>query len=127
MILRAPRSTRTDTLVPYTTLFRSGVVWAAAGSAKASSGSASSKRMSAPFGEQQRGIPITVEPIAQSNRMSLGRLHPLAPHQHRDQHEPGRTRQQEMGQQPEDALAPVARRYEELGVASKVEEDRNRD
>src|SRR3546814_6412093 len=97
MILRAPRSTRTDTLVPYTTLFRSGVVWAAAGSAKASSGSASSKRMSAPFGEQQRGIPITVEPIAQSNRMRIGRLHPLAPHQRRDQHEQGRARQMEIG------------------------------
>src|SRR3546814_14961413 len=27
MIRRPPRSTRTDTLFPYTTLFRSGVVW----------------------------------------------------------------------------------------------------
>src|SRR3546814_5543765 len=30
MIRRPPRSTRTDTLFPYTTLFRSGLQWAAA-------------------------------------------------------------------------------------------------
>src|SRR3546814_13800257 len=32
MIRRPPRSTRTDTLFPYTTLFRSPAMWVAAGS-----------------------------------------------------------------------------------------------
>src|SRR3546814_1841721 len=33
MIRRPPRSTRTDTLFPYTTLFRSSVLWRGAGTA----------------------------------------------------------------------------------------------
>src|SRR3546814_12620710 len=34
MLRRPPRSTRTDTLFPYTTLFRSGIAWGALGAAE---------------------------------------------------------------------------------------------
>src|SRR3546814_12321050 len=44
MIRRPPRSTRTDTLVPYTTLFRSSCASAASGSRKAKSAAKAAKR-----------------------------------------------------------------------------------
>src|SRR3546814_3512042 len=46
MIQRPPRSKRTDTLFPYTTLFRSGPPYAAAGSHRRQSGTGSDHRPS---------------------------------------------------------------------------------
>src|SRR5690242_4409639 len=52
--------------------------------------------------KQQAGIAIAVEAVAGLDRMKVGRLHHVQPHQSADEHEQGRLRKVEVGHQAVD-------------------------
>ena len=58
-----------------------------------------------------------IEAIARADRVGIGRLHHVEPHQRADQHEQGRARQMEIGDQPVDRPEAIAGRDEDRGVA----------
>src|SRR3546814_13949725 len=82
MIRRPPRSTRTDTLFPYTTLFRSAAArpgaWqldgrrkvGQAGRQKAESSPAATRRPPAPCDREKRDMVLTSDEIVAANRES---------------------------------------------------------
>ncbi len=66
---------------------------------------------------QQAGVAVGVEAVALGDGVGIGRLHPLEPGEGADQHEQGRARQVEVGQQQVGAAEPVAGRDEDVGLA----------
>ena len=67
----------------------------------------------------QAGVAIGKEAVAGGHRVSIGGLDPIEPGECGDQHEQGRARQVEVGQQHVDRPEPVAGQNEQSGLAGK--------
>ena len=68
----------------------------------------------------QAGVAVGKETIASGDRVRIGGLDPLVPSERRDQHQQGRARQVEVGQQQVDGPEPVTGKNEQSGFACKV-------
>ena len=72
---------------------------------------------------QQARIAVGVESIMLGNGMRVGRLHLLETAERGDEHEQGRARQMEIGQQHIDGAEAVARRDEDVCIPREWADD----
>src|SRR6185437_14546383 len=69
--------------------------------------------------EQQRGIPVRIEPVLEPDGVRIRCLHGLEAGESRDQHEQSRFRQVEVGHQRVDHAEAEARGDEDIGLADE--------